>query len=183
MSEFQGNILIYIEGYTVEEWRCMEHNDPDSWHSRSGGWAVGNNPRDRYCARTSPDKIRRFQDYDETVSYIYNKKKKFPKQSFQLIYEIDNQRLEVSSLDGILAIDAEKLAKKSEVKQAQKEMRDKELPCIDLLLGKYNSRKAFAASSLLRDIRECGKIEAMNQYNKSTFYKLFKLLKDENLVM
>lgn len=157
----------------------MEHNDPDSWHNWSGGWAVGNNPRDRYCARTSPDKIRQFHDYDEAVSYIYNKKKKFPKQSFQLIYEIDNQRLEVSSLDVILAIDAEK----SEVKQAQKERQDKELPCIDLLLGKYNFRKASAASSLLRDIRERGKIEVMNQYNKSTFYKLFKLLKDEDLVI
>ena len=86
-SEFKGSILIFVDGYTVEEWRCLEHNQGDHYFFNEAGWAVGDNPRDRYCARTSHDKIRRFNDYDEVVRYIDLKRKKYPNQKFKLIYE------------------------------------------------------------------------------------------------
>lgn len=88
-ERFKGDILIYVGGYRVDDFRCIEHNFPDGFPSpTAGGWAVGNNARDRYCSRMALDKIRWFRDYDEAVRYIEAKRRKRENERFQLVYQL-----------------------------------------------------------------------------------------------
>ena len=177
MNEFKGNILIYIDGYTVEDWRCFEHNDPDNYFLIESGWAVGDNARDRPCARTSHDKVRRFKDYDEAVSYIFNKQKKHKNWCFHLIYEVDRHFHEVSSLDEILAIDISIELEAKEKERVRKEWRDRELPEIELLETKYGWKLGLQLALFLGVIQSKGLESAKAEHSKSTFYRLMKLLK------
>ena len=181
-SEFKGNILIFVDGYTVEEWRCLEHNQGDHYFFNEAGWAVGYNPRDRYCARTSHDKIRRFNDYDKVARYIDLKRKKYPNQKFKLIYEVETCWNEVSFLDDILAIDAKIDFEATENARIKKEFRDSELPCIEILSEKFGYTSGFQASQLLRTIRTSGIKEAKRSYSKSTYYRIYNILKTAELV-
>ena len=182
MDEFKGNILIFVDGYSVEEWRCLDHNAADDAFFGEAGWAVGDNPRDRYCARTSHDKIRRFTDYDEVVRYVHQKQRKFPKQRFQLIYELGNKWTEVSLLDDILDIDASLGKEAAATELIRKEWRDRELPSLDLLLERYGYKDAPRLSALLHVIQTCGVIEAKNIYSRATYYRLSKMLKVAGLI-
>ena len=181
-SEFNGNILIFVDGYTVEEWRCLEHNQGDPSFFNEAGWAVGDNPRDRYCARTSLDKIRRFNNYDEVVSYIDRKRKKYPNQQFELIYEVGGSWSEVSFLDDILAIDSKMDIEAAENARLKKEFRDAELPCIEILIDKLGYKSGLQASQLLLAIRSRGVKEAKKSYSKSTYSRIYKMLKTAELV-
>lgn len=106
-ESFKGDILIYVDGFKVEDWRCMPHNYPEDIYPfpEASGWAVGDNPRDRYCSRLSTDKLRRFKDYDEAVRYIFEKRRKRKNERFQLMYQLGNAFHAVSTLDDIQAID------------------------------------------------------------------------------
>ena len=180
--EFNGNILILVEGYSVEEWRCLPHNEGDDYFISEAGWAVGDNLRDRYCARTSRDKIRRFNNYDEVVRYIDLKRKKYPNQQFQLIYEVGGSWSEVSFLDDILAIDSKMDFEAAENARLIKEFRDAELPCIEILSDKFGFKSGFQASQLLLAIRNIGAKEAKKSYSKSAYSRVYKMLKTAELL-
>lgn len=90
-ESFKGDILIYVDGFRVNDWRCSEHNHPEDIFPfpEASGWAVGDNPRDRYCSRLSTDKLRRFTDYDEAVRYVFEKQRKRKNERSQLRAEFD----------------------------------------------------------------------------------------------
>ena len=113
IDTFQGYLVIHVNGYVTRSTMCFQSdNHPDIYYmNRLGwlefnGWAVGDNERGRYCSRSSK-KIRKFFDFDEAVAYIYNRKKKYKKEEFQLVYFINDgkQAHLVSTLDEIIAID------------------------------------------------------------------------------
>jgi hypothetical protein len=176
MSKFKGEILIYIDGFTVEEWRCWGHNNPDSFFIAESGWAVGDNSRDRPCSRASHDKIRRFNDYDEVTSFIFRKQRKHKNWRFRLIYDVEGSINEISSLEDILAIDAqmEKLAAEEEL--ARTIWRDQHMPEFDRLNEKYGLRLGTQLAMFLGECRLKG-IEATKlEQGKSRYYRLIKFL-------
>jgi hypothetical protein len=154
-ESFSGHILIYVDGYRVEDWRCIPHNYPEDTFPfpDNSGWAVGDNPRDRYCSRLATDKIRRFKDYEEAVRYVFEKQRKWKRQRFQLIYQLDTSFHEVSTLGDILAIDKAFDDEQRAIKQHREMLRReraKELPGLDVLRTTNSPMTAFAASELLK---------------------------------
>ena len=185
-EQFTGDILIYVEGYRVEDWRCMPHNYPEDAFPfpENSGWAVGDNPRDRYCSRLAVDKLRRFKDYDAAVAYIQAKRRKRKKERFQLIYQLGNSFHEVSMLDEIQAIDADATAANEVERAYRAELKkefEKDFPGLDVLRKVATSRTAMAASDLLGKIRKQGIDEARKAYPKASFYRLMKLLREAGL--
>lgn len=181
---FHGHLMIFIEGYAINEFRCVDHNEshPNSIDYFVRGYAVGDNPTNRPCARSSYNKIKKFHDYDEAVALIDRRRRKNPRERYQLIYEVENLRRLVSSLDEILAVDADLDAHKAETKRIQKELRDRDLPGLDILEQTHDSRTALNAAMLLGIIRNKGMDAAKQSTGKSTFYRLVKILRTAGLV-
>lgn len=190
---FKGDILVYVDGYKVEDWRCMPHNNPEDTFPfpEASGWAVGDNPRDRYCSRLAADKIRRFKNYDEVVRYVFEKGRKWKSQRFQLMYQVNHALSdvptfhEVSTLDEILAIDKlgedERRAFEARRKELQAEY-DKEYPGIKVLQGVVGRHTAFAASALLGAIQRDGLDMVKSAHSQSSFYRLVKILRQVGLL-
>ena len=174
MADFKGNLLIEIENYKVDDMRCRELNDPDRFWAP--GWLIGDNARDRPCGDAR--KARRFKNYDEAAAFIYQKQKKQKKWRFTLLYETGNFKQPVSSLDEILAIDAQQEADANEQKRIQKESRDRDMPELDRLEEKYGWKLGVQLAMFLGTIRNDGVEAAKAQGSTSTFYRLKKLLKE-----
>lgn len=186
-ERFAGDLLIYVDGYKVEDWRCIIHNHPEDIFPfpEAAGWAVGDNPRDRYCSRLSVDKLRRFKSYDEVVAYIQAKRRKRRSERFQLVYQLGNAFHEVSTLDDILAVDAAAVRERAALQALHAEQLkefDKNFPDLDELRKVTTNRTALAASELLGVIREKGIDQARATVPKASFYRLLKLLRQAGLV-
>lgn len=182
----KGDILIFVDGYGVEDFRCVELNlghkfsqpEPDQMYWYLDGWAVGNNARDRYCSRNASDKIRRFKSYDEAVRYINAKQRKRPKERFHLVYEVGNQKQKVSLLDEILAIDASIDADE----RSRQESVTKHYPEFDQLRKVMGTVVAHNAAELLGLLRNQGEEAARARFSKATYYRLRGVLKDAGLL-
>lgn len=176
--QFKGSILIFVDGYGVEEFRCIGHNNPDDFFFGESGWAVGNNPRDRYCARSSHDKIRHFNSFDEAVDYVYRKQRKRLGERFQLVYEIGNEWHRVSTMDDILAIDTE-----LDAKQRETEKRRAHASQGYEILCKFAPPKMAAdATMLLRVTLDNGEDTARSLFSKTAYSRLIKLLIEADLL-
>ncbi len=188
-----GSILIFVDGYGVDDFRCAELNlghkfaqpEPGEMFWFNDGWAVGNNARDRYCSRNASDKVRRFKSYDEAVGYIFKKQRKRPKERFSLVYELGRSIELVSSLDEILEIDAkansERQAQDS-YRQQQSALRDVQFPGLDVLRKRVGLVVANNAAELLGLLRNEGESAARERFSKATYYRLRGLLKDAGLL-
>jgi hypothetical protein len=183
---FRGSLFIYVDGYSVDDFRCGELNlghkfsqpEPDQMYWYLEGWAVGDNSRDRYCSRNAKDKIRHFKSYDDAVEYIQRKRKKRPKERFSLVYEVGNQARKISLLDEILAIDAEIEADEN----ARKESHENHYPGFEILSQKVGRVVAFNAAELLGLLRNEGEEAAKARFSRATFYRLKGILKEAGLL-
>lgn len=186
-ESFKGYILIYVDGFQVHDWRCIEHNYPEDVFPfpEAAGWAVGDNPRDRYCSRLSTDKLRRFTDYDEAVRYVFEKRRKRKNERFQLMYVLDNNFHAVSTLDDILAIDKahdeDQQAIAAQRAQLQAEF-DKDLPGLNALQKVTGRHTAYAASELLKKMQDDGIEAAKASIPTSSYYRLVKVLRAAGLM-
>lgn len=188
-----GSILIYVDGYGVDDFRCAELNlghkfsqpEPGDMFWFNDGWAVGNNARDRYCSRNASDKVRRFKSYDEAVDYIFRKQRKRPQERFSLVYELDRTLELVSSLDEILEIDAKAKAEEQAqdaYRRQQKELREIEFPGLDILRDRVGLVVANNAAELLGLLRNEGETAARARFSKATYYRLKGILKNAGLI-
>ena len=187
-AAFKGHILIYVYGYKMDDWRCLEHNHPTRSfpYPHDSGWAVGNNPRDRYCSRAAEDKLRRFTDFDEAVKYIFDKRQKRKKERFELAYELGNTVYEVSSLDELLAIDKALEDENKSLDEQRKILLDqaaREYPGLDVLRGRVSNKIAYRASELLKSIQDNEAEVAKSGYSKKTYYRYMKILREAGLLV
>ena len=184
---FKGDVLIYVYGYSMHDWRCLEHNHPSRSfpYPHESGWAVGNNPRDRYCSRVADDKIRRFKDFEEAVKYIFDKRQKRKNEHFQLAYELEKTVYEVSSLDEVLAIDKAIEDEKKSLEDQRKMLRERaarEYPGLDVLRKRVSNTIAFRASELLKSIQDNGAEVAKSGFSKHSYYRYMKILREAGLL-
>lgn len=188
-----GSILIFVDGYGVDDFRCAELNlghkfaqpEPGEMFWFNDGWAVGNNARDRYCSRNASDKVRRFKSYDEAVDYVFKKQRKRPKERFSLVYELDRAVELISSLDEILAIDAKARSEqeaRDSYRRQQSELREVQCPGLDVLRKRVGLVVANNAAELLGLLRNEGESAARERFSKATYYRLRGLLKDAGLL-
>jgi hypothetical protein len=156
------------------------------------GWAVGDNPRERFCKWEGASPMYRFHDYDEAVTYIQRlrQRRKRPHESYSLVYSTKGvggitYYQPVSFLDDILAFEAEIDAEIKQNAQAQEERKRallEEYPEIDRLKAVYRGLKAYQLSELLKALRGGDTETAKNGMSKSTFYKNVKELKNLGLL-
>lgn len=185
-----GHFVVYIDGYIVRDYRCEDHNFPAEypWEKRmfttEGGWAIGDNARNRPCARLHK-RIRKFTAYDEAVSAIDARRRKYPHESHQLIYRIPDQREEwrVGSLDEALAIDAKLRAAAVEQERIRRVIWADEYPERERLTERYGKRAGFMLSEFLGFIRKHGFDQAISEagFSRSTAYRYRRQIEEAGI--
>lgn len=204
-----GHLVIYVDGYKYH-YRNMVHvfsqggkqysipdclmpanvDVIDSMDWCQEGWAVGDNSRDRLCARSGVKPLRKFFDYDEAVSFAYARQQKNKKQHV-LVYVTKGavgkeERHVVRSMDEIVAIDAANAKETAyiENKKAQRAKETKEhYPELELLRGKFKYMKAWEMACRLADLREKGGDAVMASMPKSTWYRFKRELEEVGITL
>lgn len=156
------------------------------------GWAVGDNPRERFCKWGGASPMYRFHDYDEAVTYIQRlrQRRKRPHETYSLVYFTKGvggamRCKPVSFFDDILVFEAEIEAEIKQNAQAQEDRKRallEEYPEIDRLKAAYRGLKAYQLSELLKALRSGNTEAAKSGISKSTFYKNVKVLRTLGLI-
>lgn len=211
VSPMRGYLVIHVAGFKRFSNR-MHHvfNDGASTHSvpdrlldarfhpvGSGewfeeGWAVGDNPRERFCKWGGPSPMYRFHDYDEAVTYIerLRQRRKRPHDAYSLVYFSRGVTgaeccKPVSFFDDIIAFEVE-LAAEHACFDADKALRRaaylEEYPEIDRLKEAVGLTKAHRLSELLKAIQLDGGAAIRQEMPKATFYRGVKVLRTLGLV-
>lgn len=156
------------------------------------GWAVGDNPRERFCRWNWVKGMRKFLDFDEAVAYIYHlrQKRKTKQEKYTLVYFLKDCRGKdvfqpVSSLADIaqfeIEIDAE-IQKYQEEAAARNKSMNEDYPELDILRKSFGNSKAFTLSEMLKRIRTHGKAKVMQEMPLSSFYRYSKELRKLGLL-
>lgn len=176
----------------LSDFRCEDHNwppqltDSRGWTTDVGGWAFGDNSRNRYCSINSR-KIRTFKSLDDALEAIYRQQqKKRRRERYQVIYRIGLEEHEVSTEDEIAAIDARIASKEAEdarIRIAQEAQFSKDYPELDTLRSRLGPSVAFALSSFLARWRQDGFESAASSLgiSRSTAYRYKKLLHESDV--
>lgn len=156
------------------------------------GWAVGDNPRDRFCKWNGTKPVRRFKDFDEAVQLIYRlrQKRKRPNEVYTLVYvtrgsfgkDISNV---VSSLDAIEAIETEIANERSQIEAAQAEYRaqlEVERPAFEQLRKAYGHMRGHTLSEFLGRVRQRGLAALKAEGPASSFYRNIRDLRTVGLL-
>ena len=188
-----GFLVVYVYGYRVDDWRCLDHNNPPQltqskgWINDDAGWAFGDNPRGRYCSIHNK-KIRKFDDFDAAIDAIYlQQQKKRRGERYQLIYRVKREVHEVSTEADIEAIDALISAEDAELARHLAERNkeyERERPERHRLRERHGLVMAGRLSEFLGQIRELGFDRAVENLGvaKATAYRYKRLLRDEGLL-
>jgi len=162
---------------------------PD-WYEE--GWAVGDNPRERFCKWGGASPMYRFKNYDEAVTYIQRlrQKRKRPHEAYTLVYFLRGVggaefSRPVSFLDDIVDFEAELAEAISQEEKARALRRASylaEYPEIDRLKGVFGSLKAHRLAELLKSLREDGGAKAKQEMSKGTFYRSVQELRNLGLI-
>lgn len=156
------------------------------------GWAVGDNPRDRFCKWNGIKPMRRFHDFDEAVAHVYRlrQKRKRPNEIYTLMYVTKGVNgkdcsCAVSSLDDIVAFEAtvsEKIAQNNSYIELRQQNLRNEYPDLDRLREAFGLTKAYNLSMLLKSIRQDGQEKTMQSMPKSSFYRCARELRKLGLL-
>lgn len=162
-------------------------HDPDTPEWIENGWAVGDNPRDRFCKWGGGKPIRQFKDFDEAVSFIHRlrQKRKKPHEVYTLVYvtlgayERDVSKV-VFSLDDIDAFEAQIASERAEVERLRVEYRaqsERDFPAYKQLTEAYGRTRATTLSLFLRQLRDRGTDVVKAITPKATYYRDIKDLR------
>ena len=194
ISNYTFHVFSSGESFTSVSDRLLpaEIHERGSSEWYEDGWAVGDNPRERFCKWAGASPMYRFHDYDEAVTYIQRlrQRRKRPHESYSLVYSTKGvggitYYQPVSFLDDILDFEAEIDAEIKQNAQAQEDRKLallEEYPEIDRLKAVYRGLKAYQLSELLKALRGGDTETAKNGMSKSTFYKNVKELKNLGLL-
>lgn len=207
----QGYLVVHVGGYKrVSNYTAHVYSDgsalvsvPDrlvqarihpvgstEWYEE--GWAVGDNPRERFCKWGGASPVYRFHDYEEAVLYIQRlrQKRKRPLETYSLVYfsrGVGGREYHrpVSSLDDIEVFEAELARETSESHEAAAERRaafNVEYPELDRLRTAFGGAKALRLSLLLKSLRVDGGVEARQEMTKASFYRGVRELRGMGLI-
>lgn len=156
------------------------------------GWAVGDNPRERFCKWNWFKPMRKFHDFDEAVTYIYRlrQKRKRPNETYSLVYFLKGVGCkdcceQVSSFEDIARFEKEVAAELEqhivELESRRQVLRD-EYPEFDRLKELFGPRRALSLSGLLKTIRRDGEEKAMQGMAQSTYFRNARELRKLGLI-
>lgn len=156
------------------------------------GWAVGDNPRERFCKWGGASPMYRFHDYDEAVTYIQRlrQRRKRPHEAYSLVYFSRGiggaeSCKPVSFFDDIIAFEAElanEVAQADSAKALRHDAYLAEYPEIDRLKAAFGLSKAHRLSGLLKAIRLDGGAAIKKEMSNASFYRGVKELRTHGLV-
>lgn len=184
MTEFRGTLCIFVDAFQEKEGAPPEGGPDDVFGSRGPGgrlwyltgWAVGNNARGTYCARTSTSKLRTFATFSAAMEFVRKKRKTRPDERFHLVYEIDGRKSIVTSLEQILRLDGD-LARAERI-PAETERDD----ALEILAGKVGRIVAGNALELHRIFSREGEAAARMRFSSATYERLWQVLREAALV-
>ncbi|MCK9987760.1 MAG: hypothetical protein AzoDbin1_04232 [Azoarcus sp.] len=206
----RGHLVIHVGGYKQMR-KCTFHvfsshptqlipdrfvgaatypTDTPEWSEE--GWAVGDNPRDRFCKWNGTKPVRRFKDYDEAVRFVFRlrQKRKRPNEAYTLVYVTRNGlgkdvSQAVSSLDDIEAIELQLCAERTQIETEQANYRAQleiERPAYAQLREAYGPARGFTLSDFLKRVREQGLAAVKAQHPHSSFYRNVRELRALGLI-
>jgi hypothetical protein len=162
----------------------------EEWYE--DGWAVGDNPRERFCKWGGASPVYRFYNYDEAVVYIQRlrQRRKRPHETYSLVYfsrGVGGREFHrpVSSLDAIDDFEAELAKEVSENNEAalvRQAAYNAEYPEIGRLKAAFGALKAHRLSLLLKSLRDDGGVEAKREMSKGSFYRGVRELREMGLI-
>ena len=154
------------------------------------GWAVGDNPRGRFCKwiSSSGAKKRAFKSFDEAVRYVFDlhKRRKMPHEHYMLVYvwrqatgatqeQVVASEAEIAAIDTQFESDMQSLhIAKSAFKATH--------PDLDLLRKHYGPASAARLSALLKRVREQGEQAAFTDVSRSTAFRDLAKLRKAGLI-
>jgi len=205
----RGYLVIYVDGYkralknrahvffedgyvvTVPDHLLPPpSNDVGSNAWWEDGWAVGDNQRDILCLRAGAKPLRRFYYYDEAVSFVFHRQKKYKSHQHILVYATKElggkEQLEVvRSLDDINAVEARVAAEIAENDVLLAERRAKfelQYPHLKVLQEQFNGSMALTLSILIQELRDEGYEAVKATRPKATLSRQIKRLRELGLL-
>lgn len=179
-----GYFVVYVLNYRVDHDSAWQHNRASAIEGSPAftwgdGWAIGNNTRGRYCSRSAHDKIKRFTKYNEARLAIQQRKRKYPKQDFCIVYIIDRSHHYVRTLEESIDIDRAHL----EASEIRKKQIEQVTPELNVLLLHYKIGKAMTLSGMLARVRKDGVKQTLEsgEYSRSTFYANLRALQEAGI--
>lgn len=184
-AQLRGYLTIHVAGYKMhmsQAGRIIAHEGemifvPDrlikaelhdvgstSWIEE--GWAVGDNPKERFCKWGWIKPMLKFHDFDEAVAYVYRlrQKRKAKREVYTLVCFLkDHQGREnfkpVYSIEDIARYENEvdnETAIYNEALKAARQANDEEYPSLDLIVSSCGVSSVIGLSTLLKAIRNEG---------------------------
>lgn len=185
MAEFLGNLYVFVDVPPKEKSAPSEKTSDDifgtCWPGRllwyQTGWAVSKNARGTYCARTSTSKLRTFTTFAEATDFVRKRRKAHTDERFHIVYEIDDCKSIVTSLEQIVRLDRDAAeVESSGVSDATM------APVFDRLAERVGKIVAGNALELLRILDREGEAAARARFSGATYERLWRVLNEAALV-
>lgn len=184
MAEFRGKLYIFVETSQEEETPAHAKDPDDIFGQRDPGdrlwyligWAVSDNVRGSYCARTSTSKLRAFGTFIECMDFVRKKRRSRRKATFHPVYEINGRKSIVTSLEQILRLDDD--SARTEHSGPSGEAADAVLNALTEKVGKIVAANALA---LLRTFDREGEAAARSLFSNATYERLWRVLHEAAL--
>jgi hypothetical protein len=139
------------------------------------GWAVSSNARRTYCGRTSTSKLLAFTSFAEASNQVRAIAKHRPHHRFYLVYQLEDERRVVSTLDDIQRLDAGSQM----TVHATAGIPD---DAFHRFAGRVGKVVAANALELLRILRQDGDAAARARFSHATYDRLRSTLQQEGLL-
>lgn len=186
-NDWLGHFKIYVGNYYVDDIRAHEHNcasqpGEDLQWTWGNGWALGDNSRDRYCKRRSPN-VRKFDDYLAALECAQQLMRKPTRRNHDLFVVYAGPELQrVNTLEEARALDAKHRSEQAKRDQARERYTSERFPALTVIQQRYGGGHGLSLSFFLKDLRDAGgdisKVIAGGSVSRSTAYTYRKQLRD-----
>lgn len=185
MAEFRGKLYIFVDASQAADDEPAAKDPEDIFSARDPGdalwyrigWAISNNARASYCARTSRTKLRAFETFIECMDFVRKRTRQSrSKARFYPVYEVDGQKCIVTSLEQILRRDGQ------HVRSPRPDPAELALDTVSATLAaKVGKIVATNALVLLRTLDREGETAARALFSPATYERLWQILHEAGL--